>query len=56
MLDGAVLEVHVEDLELFLHSARTRQNCQGIFQRICPFSVTRAESLGGSPETRWERI
>ena len=47
-LDGTVLEVHVEHLELFLHSARPGRDCQDIFQRICPFSATRAESFGGS--------
>ena len=26
-LDGTMLEVHVEDLELFLHSTQTRQDC-----------------------------
>ena len=50
-LDGAMLEVHVEHLELFLHSTRTGRDCQGIFQRICPFSATRAEPFEGSLDT-----
>ena len=50
-LDGTVLEVHVEHLELFLHSTKTRQDCQGIFQRICLVSTTSAEPFGGSLDT-----
>ena len=33
-LDGAFLEVHVEDLELFFHSARRRGDCQLCFKKI----------------------